>query len=209
MAIDLRTFTYIDVLQPQLASFIATVSQGYLPIEGQASLIVEVQPGMDVNLALDVALKRTQVTPGMLIVERLNGFMELHSFDQGEVRAAGKAILDFLGAEEGQRMKPKVMTTQVITGVDAHHTMLINRMRHGQFLLKDESLYILEVHPAGYAMLAANEAEKAAPVNVLEVVAFGAFGRVFLGGRESDIAEAARAVEAALGAVQGRPNTGR
>ena len=204
--IDLRTFTYIDVLQPQLASFIATVSQGYLPIEGQASLIVEVQPGIDVNLALDVALKRTQVQPGMLIVERLFGFMELHSFDQGEVRAAGKAILDFLGTKESDRVKPKVMTTQIITGVDAHHTMLLNRMRHGQFLLKDESLYILEVHPAGYAMIAANEAEKAAKINILEVIAFGAFGRVFLGGSESDIHEAAAAVEAALKAIDGRPN---
>lgn len=205
-AIDLRTFTYIDVLQPQVASFIATVAQGYLPVEGQASLIVEVQPGIDVNLALDVALKRTQVQPGMLIVERLFGFMELHSFDQGEVRAAGKAILDFLGTDERQRVKPKVMTTQIITGVDAHHAMLLNRMRHGQFLLKDQCLFILEVHPAGYAMLAANEAEKAAPVNVLEVIAFGAFGRVFLGGSESDIHEAAAAVESALKAIDGRPN---
>src|ERR1700712_2517976 len=112
MAIDLRTFTYIDVLQPQLASFIGTVAQGYLPVEGQASLIVEVQPGIDVNLALDVALKRTQVRPGMLIVERLNGFMELHSHDQGEIRAAGNAILEFFKVEEKQRLKPKVMTTQ-------------------------------------------------------------------------------------------------
>jgi hypothetical protein len=204
MAIDLRTFTYIDVLQPQLASFIATVAQGYLPIEGQASLVVEVQPGMDVNLALDVALKRTQVQPGMLIVERMFGFMELHSFDQGEVRAAGKAILDFLKVEESQRMKPKVLTTQVITGVDPHHTMLVNRMRHGQFLLKDESLYILELQPAGYAILAANEAEKAAPINNLEVIAVGAVGRVFLGGTEADIHEAARAVESALKSVEGR-----
>ena len=204
--IDLRTFTYIDILQPQVASFIATVSQGYLPIEGQASLIVEVKPGIDVNLALDVALKRTQVTPGMLIVERIFGFMELHSFDQGEVRAAGKAILDFLGTEESQRVKPKVLTTQVITGVDAHHTMLINRMRHGNFLLKDETLYILEVEPAGYAMIAANEAEKAAKVNVLEILAFGAFGRVFLGGTEADIHEAAAAVESALKAIDGRAN---
>jgi hypothetical protein len=204
MAIDLRTFTYIDVLQPQLASFIATVAQGYLPIEGQASLIVEVKPGMDVNLALDVALKRTQVRPGMLIVERTFGFMELHSFDQGEVRAAGKAILDFLKCDESQRIKPRILTTQIITGVDAHHTMLINRTRHGQFLLKDESLYTLEVEPAGYAMLAANEAEKAAAINMLEVVAFGAFGRVFLGGTESDIHEAARAVESAIKSIDGR-----
>ena len=202
--IDLRCFTYLDVLQPQVASFIATVAEGYLPIEGQASLVLEVNPGMDVNLALDVALKRTRALPGMLIVERLFGFLELHSFDQGEVRAAGKAILDFLRLEEKQRKKPKIRTTQVITGVDAHHTMLVNRMRHGPFLLEGETLYILEVEPAGYAMFAANEAEKAAKVNVLEVQAQGAFGRVFLGGTEADIHEAARGVESALASLEGR-----
>ncbi len=202
--IDLRCFTYLDVLQPQVASFIATVAEGYLPIEGQASLVLEVNPGMDVNLALDVALKRTRALPGMLIVERLFGFLELHSFDQGEVRAAGKAILDFLRLEEKQRKKPKIRTTQVITGVDAHHTMLVNRMRHGPFLLEGETLYILEVEPAGYAMFAANEAEKAAKVNVLEVQAQGAFGRVFLGGTETDIHEAARGVESALASLEGR-----
>lgn len=207
--IDLRCFTYLDVLQPQLASFIATVSQGYLPIEEQASLIVEISPGIDINRVLDVALKRTQVRPGMLIVERLYGFLEVHSFDQGEVRAAGEAILSSLGVREDERLRPRVMTTQIITGVDAHHTMLVNRMRHGQFLLKGESLYILEVHPAGYAVIAANEAEKAAKVNNLEVLAFGAFGRVFLGGPEAEIHEAARAVDASLASIGGRPNTGK
>ena len=208
-AIDLRTFTYLDILQPQMAAFLATVAQGYLPIEEQASLIVEIAPGMDINRVLDVALKKTRVQPGMLIVERMFGFLELHSFDQGEVRAAGEAILASLGVREQERLKPKLLTTQIITGVDAHHAMLVNRMRHGQFLLKNESLYILEVHPAGYAMIAANEAEKAAKINNLEVMAFGAFGRVFLGGTESDIHEAARAVEKALGSIDGRANSGR
>ena len=94
----------------------------------------------------------------------------------------------------------------MITGVDAHHTMLVNRMRHGNFLLKGEAFYILEVHPAGYAVFAANEAEKAAEIEVLEIRAFGAFGRVFLGGTESHIQEAARAVENALATVTGRQN---
>lgn len=207
-SVELRCYTYIDVLQPQVASFQATVAAGYLPVEGQASLLIEIAPGMDINRVMDVALKRTQVEPGMMIVERVFGMMELHSYDQGEVRAAGDAVLASLGLEEKQRLKPKVKTTQIITGVDAHHTMLINRMRHGNFLLKSEALYVLEVHPAGYALFAANEAEKAAPIEVLEIIAFGAYGRVFLGGGEAPIHEAARAVEAALAAVDGRPNVG-
>ncbi|MBX3471136.1 MAG: hypothetical protein KF878_30075 [Planctomycetes bacterium] len=206
--VELRCYTYIDVFQPQVASFQATISQGYLPTEDQAALVLEIAPGMDINRVMDVALKRTNVEPGMMIVERVFGLMEVHSFDQGEVRAAGEAILDTLGLKEEQRLKPFIKTTQIITGAQAHHTMLINRMRHGNFLLKGESLYILEVHPAGYAVFAANEAEKAAPIEVLEILAFGAYGRVFLGGDEAPIQEAARAVEAALAAIEGRPNKG-
>lgn len=206
--VDLRCYTYIDVFQPQVASFLATVSRGYLPVEEQAAIVVEIAPGMDINRVMDVALKQTNVQPGMMVVERVFGMLEVHSYDQGEVRAAGEAILGTLGLRAEERLTPRVQTTQIITGVDAHHTMLVNRMRHGNFLLKGESFYILEVHPAGYAVFAANEAEKAAPIEVLEIVAFGAFGRVFLGGDEAPIQEAARAVEAALASVEGRPNEG-
>ncbi len=206
MAVDLRTFTFIDVLQPQLASFIATVAQGYLPVEGQASLYVEVAPGIEINRLTDMALKRTRVTPGMQIVERAYGILEVHEFDQGEVRAAGGAILEGAEKKELDRLRPRVLTNEMITGTSPYHTMLINRMRHGQMILKGETLYTLEVHPAGYAMIAANEAEKAAPIEVLEVIAFGAFGRVYLGGGEAEIAEAARAAIAALEAIDGREN---
>ena len=204
MALDLRTFCYIDILQPQVASFQATVSQGYLPVEEQAALIVEVAPGIEINRITDVALKQTSVHPGMLIVERAFGMVELHSFSHGEVRAAGEAILDALQMTEQDRLAPRVVSDQIITGVDPHHTMLVNRMRHGQLILKGQSLYMMEVQPAGYALLAANEAEKAAPIEVLEVVAFGAFGRVYLGGKEEPIREAQKAAKTAVSALGGR-----
>jgi hypothetical protein len=209
MAVELRTFTFIDVLQPQLASFIATVAQGYLPVEGQAALYVEIAPGIEINRLTDRALKATRATPGMQIVERAYGILELHEFDQGEVRAAGRAILDGLGAKETERLKPRVLTNERITGMSPYHTMLINRMRHGNMIGKGETLFTLECHPAGYAMIAANEAEKAAAIHVLEVIAFGAFGRVYLGGTEAEIEKAARAALAALEAIEGRENVAK
>jgi len=205
-SISLRTFVYLDVLQPQLASFLATVAQGYLPVEGQASLFVEVQPGIAINRITDVALKNASVTPGMQVVERAFGVLELHSDNQADVRAAGEAILRHLGLTEGDRLTPRVVTSEIITGTDAYQTMLINRMRHGDVILKGQSLYIMETHPAGYALLAANEAEKAAPIHLLEVVSFGAYGRLYLGGGDDEIKEAARAAEACLTNVTGRPN---
>ena len=206
--IDLRTFSYLDVLQPQLASFLATVAQGYLPLERQASLFVEVAPGISINQVTDIALKKTDVRPGMQIVERAYGLLEIHSFDQGEVRAAGQAILEFLGVAERDRLQPRVVSTQAITGLDGYQCMLINRMRHGQMILEGETLYILEVHPAGYAAFAANEAEKAADIHLLEMVSFGAFGRLYLGGTEASINEAARGALAALSSIAGRENKG-
>lgn len=208
-AVDLRTFVYLDILQPQLASFVATVAQGYLPLERQAALFVEVAPGMSINRITDVALKGTDVRPGMQIVERAFGLLEIHSFDQGDVRAAGDAILDEIGSTESSRLEPRIVSTQIITGIEGYQAMLINRMRHGNMILQGQTLFVLEVHPAGYAAFAANEAEKAAPINLLEMVAFGAFGRLYLGGDESAIREASEAVLASLATIDGRANTGR
>jgi len=205
-AISLRTYVYLDVLQPQVASFLATVSQGYLPIEEQASLFVEVQPGIAINRLTDVALKGADVLPGMQIVERAFGVLELHADDQGQVRAAGEAMLGYLGVGVEDRLQPRVVTSEIITGTSAYQTMLINRFRHGDAILKGQALYILETHPAGYAILAANEAEKASPIRLLEVVTFGAFGRLYLAGGDEEIREAAKAAEAALAGVSGRPN---
>ena len=208
MAIDLRCFTYIDILQPQTASFLGTVARGYLPLEGQAALFIEVAPGMDINVVTDIALKRTSCTTGMQVVEREFGVLELHHFDQGQVRAAGEEVLRALDIQENDRLKPRVVSAQIINGVDGHQAQIVNRMRHGNFLDQGDTLYVLEVHPAGYALIATNEAEKAANINVLEILSFGAFGRVYLGGSEEEINQAAAAAVAVLQAIDGRENPG-
>lgn len=205
---QLRTFTYLDVLQPQLAGFFQTVASGFQPLAGQAALLVEVAPGIAINSLTDAALKRTRVMPGMQIVERAYGMVELHHFDQGDVRAAGDAILERAGVSESDRIAPQIISREIIHGIDGHQAMLVNRMRHGQLLLETETLYVLEVAPAGYAALAANEAEKAANVNLLEVITFGAFGRLYLGGREEEINQAAAAAERAIRGVQGKSAKG-
>ena len=205
---ELRTFTYIDVLQPQLTAFLQTVSQGFMPLEGQAALFIEIAPGIAINELTDVALKATTVQPGMQIVERAYGLLEVHDFDQGAVRAAGKAILDRLGVSEEERLRPRVLSAQTITGLDGCQAQLINRMRHGDMIVSGQTLYVLEVHPAAYAAIAANEAEKAAEVHLLETITFGAFGRLWLGGREAEIAAAAEAIERAFSTITGRENKG-
>jgi hypothetical protein len=202
--IEIRSFAFLDNLQPQYAAFLGTVAQGFLPLAGDASLYVEVAPGIEINRLTDVALKSTGVKPGMQIIERYYGLLEIHSPDQAETRAAGEAILDAVELSESDRLKPKVLSSQIIRRIDDHHAQLINRMRHGQMIVPGQTLYVLECEPAAYAALATNEAEKAADINVLEVRAAGAMGRVYLGGEERDIDVGWRAAVAALEGLDGR-----
>ena len=125
-----------------------------------------------------------------------------------KVRSAGAAILAKLGLEEHGRLKPRIVSEQIITGIDGHHSALINRMRHGDMITDNQALYTLEVHPAAYAAIAANEAEKASPIHLLEVITFGAVGRLWLGGYEAEILEAQKAIVATLSATAGRANAG-
>ncbi|MFH1011645.1 MAG: hypothetical protein V1784_10485 [bacterium] len=204
MAFDLRAYVFLDSLQPQYAAFLGTVAQGFLPIAGMASLYVEISPGIEINRITDIALKSTRVTPGMQIVERLYGLLEIHSESQADVRQAGRAILEAVELTEEDRWKPRILSSQVVRHIDDHQAQLINRMRHGNMILGGQTLYVMEVEPAAYAALAANEAEKAAEINILEVRAFGSFGRVYLGGEERDIDVAWRVAEQTIEGISGR-----
>ena len=202
--IEIRAYAFLDSLQPQYAAFLGTVAQGFLPLAGDASLFVEVSPGIEINRVTDVALKATAVKPGMQIIERYYGLLEIHSPDQAETRAAGEAILQAVDHKEVDRMKPKILSSQIVRRLDDHHAQLINRTRHGQMIIPGQTLYVLECEPAAYAALAANEAEKAADINVLEVRAFGSLGRIYLGGEGADIDVGWRAAVAALEGLEGR-----
>lgn len=209
MGIDLRSYVFLDNLQPQHAAYIGTVSLGFLPLPGDTSLWIEISPGIEINRITDVALKSNSVRPGVQFVERLYGLLEIHSSRQGDTRSAGKAILQSLGVKESDRLKPRVISSQIIRNIDSHQAQLINRNRRGQMLLGGQTLYVLEVQPAAYAALAANEAEKAALINILQVSAIGSFGRLYLGGEERDILAGSQAALTAIESVSGRehPNS--
>ncbi|PJB34086.1 MAG: hypothetical protein CO108_29340 [Deltaproteobacteria bacterium CG_4_9_14_3_um_filter_63_12] len=203
--ISLRTYIFLDSLQPQLTSFIGKTALGFLPIPEMASLWVEIAPGIAINRVTDVALKATKVVPAVQVVERAFGLLEVHAQDKGDVLTAGQTILDALGLTAEQRMKPRLMSNQIIRSIEPYQAQIINRGSRGMMLLPGQSLYILETEPAGYVSYAANEAEKAANIFLINVRPFGAFGRLYLSGSEAEIDAAAEAVESALNAVEGVP----
>lgn len=206
--IELRTYVYLDSLQLQMASYLATVSKGYLPVADQACAIVEISPGMEINRLTDVALKATNVQPGIQIVERLFGLLEVHSDNQADARQAGQAILENLGLTEADRIKPKITTSQLIKNITDYHSQLINKMRYGNMVLRGDTLFIMEVQPAGYAYFAANEAEKASRINIVNVTGFGSFGRVYIAGDEAEVLVSKNIVEEKLGLLDGRELSG-
>ena len=205
---ELRALTILDSLQPQLTGFLQTVCAGFMPKEYEAAAFIEIAPGIAINQLTDAALKATTCRPGMQIVERAYGMLELHEGDKGQVEAAVDAITTQMGVRREDRLKARIVSSQIITGIDGHQSQLINRMRHGDMIVAGQTLYILEVQPKGFVAYTADEAEKAAPIHLLEMIAFGAFGRLWLGGSEAEIAAAAAAAESALKGITGRDNAG-
>lgn len=169
---------------------------------GMAELWVELAPGSDVYPALDAALKATDVRPGWLMVEREFGQIEIHSFSVEAVREAGRVLLAHFGLSPADAVPPQVVSSTVVTNVSPYQAQLINRSRHGSLLVAGQALFIMEVEPAGYVVVAANEAEKAAAVTLVNFDPVGRYGRLFISGRISEI-EAAR--EAAMQAIGCRP----
>ena len=202
--VDLRTYSFLDSLQPQMASFIGTVSKGFLPLSGQACCIVEIAPGIEINRLTDVAVKATDVMPGLQVVERSFGMLEVHSDEQAQARTAGDAMLRAIDKEESDRMKPRILTSQLIKNIYDRHAQLVNRVRYGNMIVQGDTLFILEIEPAGYAYYAANEAEKASRINIINVSGFGRFGRVYIAGDEAEVIESQGIVESRLGALTGR-----
>lgn len=198
---ELRSFIFIDRLQPQTMSYLGTWIKGALPRAGVAAQIIEVAPGLDIEGITDVALKHAEVQAGVLVVERQFGYLEFHG-DTDAVQSAADAALAELGRDAGAAeptgKAPQILASRIISSIDSQHAFLINRNKIGSMVLAGETLYVLEVAPASYAILATNEAEKAADIKVIDFRMIGATGRVYLSGSESDIRQAAAAAEEAL-----------
>jgi ethanolamine utilization microcompartment shell protein EutL len=204
---SLRTYAFVDRMQPQCAAHIAATSPGDVPIAGMAELYIEMAPGNEVFRAADVALKAAGVRPALQIIEREFGLLEIHSEQQAEVLASGQAVLDEFGLVETDRIRPTIASTQFITNVHPYQAQLLNKWRKGSMLMPGQSLFIMEVAPAAYISVAANEAEKAASITVVELRAVGRFGRMFLSGSESEVQSARDAAVAALEEMKGQEAT--
>ncbi len=202
--VELRAFSYMDELQKQFVGYISTTARGYYPVAGQAALFLEIAPGIEINSLTDVLMKKTNVRPGAMAVERVFGMLEVHADSPADVHMAGEVALDYLGLKESDRLKPKILATETIERIQPYMSQIVNRFRDANMVLSDETLYILECVPAGYAGYAANEAEKKTDIKLVHLTVFGATGRVYLAGTTSNIQAAKEVAESSLLALDGR-----
>lgn len=200
--ITLRSFNFLDRLQPQTMCYLGSMMRGFLPRANDAAMIVEIAPGLDVEWLTDVVLKQVDVKPGVLVVERQFGYLEFHARTASSVRAAGAAVLEAMGVSEGDVPRPQILASRQIDRVDSLHSFLVNRNKSGSMLLPGESLFLLETTPAAGALLAANEAEKAASITLVDCRFMGASGRLYVSGTESAVRAASEAAIRALGGGQ-------
>lgn len=205
---ELRVYLLLEALQRQFAAYMGTPTRarGYPPLEGSHALIVEVAPGLWIERVIDLALKSVpEVEPGLLFVERQFGILEVHSYDIDHVRRAGEAILEGVGAVATDQLRPRVQFVDAIEDIGDQHAVIVNRTRQASMVMPGETLLVIEVVPALFAAVAANEAERAVPENTLvDVQMIGAAGRVYISGSSEATARARDAMLGALTAVNGR-----
>ena len=201
---ELRSYVYMDRLQPQYAAYVGANARGYIPIPGMAAMLVEVSPGVLINTVIDAAVKSANIRPGLMVVERHFGVLEFHSQAQADVKHAGAALLKALNMKIGDRLKPKILNSEIIHKVNAYHAQMVNVSRLASMLLPGQDLYILEVQPAAYISFAANEAEKNSQITLVDCRTYGAVGRLYLGGRQSDVERGAGAAEACIKNLTGK-----
>ena len=201
---QLRTYVMIDRMQPQYAAFTGKRTFGMIPVEGDAQIYIEISPAAEVYKVMDIALKTTNVQPGYLSMDRQYGFLEIHSNHQEAVQYTGGKALESMGLTETDRLKPTVLSANMISGIHPYQAQLINAGNAGGLVLANQTFCVIEVAPAAYIVLAANEAEKAAGITLNHYNSSGANGRLMISGTESAVRQSRDAAIAAIEALEGR-----
>ncbi len=201
---QLRTYVMVDSMQPQYAAFTGKRTLGMIPIEGDAQIYMEISPAAEVYKVMDIALKTTNVQPGYLNMGREYGFLEIHSSHQEAVQYTGEKALESLGLAETDRLKPRVLSANMTSGMHPYEAQLINARNAGGLVLAHQTFCVIEVVPAAYIVLAANEAEKAAAITLNHYTGAGAYGRLMISGTESAVSQSRDAAIAAIEVLEGR-----
>src|SRR5437773_2326641 len=97
--VTLRTYIFLDSLQPQLPSFIGTTARGFLPVAGDASIFIE--PAGYISFVANEALKAAHVK--LIDATLFGAYGRLYlSGPEAQIDAARDAALKGLATVKGQ-----------------------------------------------------------------------------------------------------------
>ncbi len=151
-------------------------------------------------------MKASDVRSAGTLIERDFGLLELHAPTPDVVLEAAEAILDELGMRFADRIAPTVVSSQLLPNIAPDHSQLFNRVRRGAWTLPGDSLFVLEVTPAAYVYVLANELEKAVDIELVRVAGTGLFGRLLVAGTEADAHAAQEIALAVVDRLRGETN---
>ena len=201
---QLRVLAHVDRMGPQYAAYWGLMAQGSLPRVGDSQVLVEVSPSNAVFPLTDIAMKRTAVRSAGTLIERDFGLMELHAGTSDVVLGAAESVLEALGMGWADRMAPTVVSSQLLPNITPDHSQLFNKVRRGAWTLPADTLFVLEVSPAAWVYLIANEVEKSVDVALVRVAGTGLYGRLIVAGTESTAQTAEALALAAIESVRQR-----
>ncbi len=186
---ELRSFIFMSRLQPQTMCYLGNWIRGSLPRSHVSAQVIEVAPGLDIEPLTDVAVKHADVARAS---SWSSGSSATWRYTAGPTRyRRPPRPCSARSGTASDTTRPEVLASKIITMLDPQQAFLVNRNKIGSMALAGESLFVLEMRPASYAILAANEAEKAARVKLVDYRMIGATGRVYLSGAEADVRQAA------------------
>ena len=198
----LRVLAHVDRMGPQYAAYWGLMAQGAPPVAGMSQLLVEVSPSNLVFGLTDAAMKRSPVRSAGTLIERDFGLMELHAPSPDVIEAAQAAILEALELRVADRLAPALVSSQRLSRIEALHSQVFNKIRRGAWTLPGDTLSIIEVTPAAYVYLLANEVEKATECELVRVAGTGLYGRMIVAGDDAQAAEAERVIRDTISAVR-------
>jgi ethanolamine utilization microcompartment shell protein EutL len=111
--------------------------------------------------------------------------------------------------KELDRLKPRVLSANMTSGIHPHEAQLINAGNAGGLVLANQTFCVIEVVPAAYIVLAANEAEKSAWITLNHYTYAGAYGRLMISGSDSAVKQSRDAAISAIESLDGRVPAGR
>lgn len=193
---ELNSFIKIDRLQPKTAKYLSKLSLGSEVPANCSVALLHITSVPDAEKALDILLTSANVTPNVCVFDGRGGWLGIHAVLADELHIAIEQVMNELNLSFSTTKQAKPPSHQLISKITKEHADIIGKRCKGHKITAGDSLMIVDVIPAVHTLVAVNEAEKNADIEVVDYKITGSSGRLYLSGCDTN-------VRCALGIVVG------